>query len=121
MESRQTFACKVIKQSKDTLLEDIVAEKRAIDKICTGAHRNIVKVFRHWGEIWDNVPTYIILMELCDCDLENYLRRQSALGNVLNFGEICDIAGSISAGLAFIHSIGEVHRDLKPKNGLSFA
>jgi serine/threonine protein kinase len=33
---------------------------------------------------------------------------------------ICDIMEDITNGIAFIHSHNEVHRDLKPPNGMSF-
>ena len=76
-----------------------------------------MRVFRHWGEIWDTNPTYLVLMELCKCDLETYLCRQSNTQGLGDYREICEVAASILAGLQFIHSLGEVHRDLKPENG----
>src|SRR5437016_1785655 len=79
----QVFACKVIRRGREVSLEDVDAEKRAVEKVCMKSHQNIVKVFRHWEELWDNVPTYIIQMELCDGDLDSYLKQQRVMGDTL--------------------------------------
>ena len=34
-----------------------------------------------------------------------------------SMAHIWDIVKDIALGLAFLHGIGEVHRDLKPRNG----
>lgn len=98
--------------------EDIVAEMRAIDKICHTEHPNVVKVLRHWCECWDDVPTYLVQMELCGSDLDTFLKQQRDIGYLLTYSDVSQIGRSITAGLEFIHSLDEVHRDLKPKNGL---
>ena len=70
-------------------------------------------------------------MELCDGNLEEYILGKSPekfqfssnprlLGTsmfdntILN---VWDVMEQISSGLEFIHSKGEVHRDMKPRNG----
>ena len=69
-------------------------------------------------------------MELCECDLDVYIHKRVQLhpyrernaGNDVAFvEELCNrlaIAQQISEGVKFIHFWGEVHRDLKAKNGI---
>jgi len=71
-------------------------------------------------------------MDLCECNLEDYIerRRTPSISEKLSYltkdqpsrmrtAQIWDIMGDISSGLAFIHLNGEIHRDLKPRNGRS--
>jgi serine/threonine protein kinase len=104
-------------------------EVRAITKLCgKAAHSNIVEVFR-LGELID-VPFYFIDMELCQMNLANYIYRDSnslptfvprfvkdasASAKAL---QIWNIVRQIASGVAYIHSYNEIHRDLKPQNGL---
>jgi serine/threonine protein kinase len=61
-------------------------------------------------------------MELCKFNLENCIRRtwppdflfDHQWGNDPHL--IWQIMGDISSGLAYIHALNEVHRDLKPQN-----
>jgi serine/threonine protein kinase len=98
-------------------------------KLATGAHENIIKVFGY-GEL-RNSTYHFIDMELCDFDLKEYIdsrrqiethpRVQEALGahsELHSFG-VWNIMRQIANGVAFIHSHREVHRDLKPHNGMS--
>ena len=66
-------------------------------------------------------------MELCDLDLETYIRKAwpaDLVGKSRYFASkeydmsvVWNIMADITCGLNFIHSLGEVHRDLKPSNG----
>jgi len=106
--------------------EDIANEARALVKLCGGdSHPNLVEIFQHG---WLPVSTfYFIDMELCEYDLDEYLRRgkwslRSVLGNsniadVLNeVIQFLQIAADITNGLLYIHDCDEVHRDVKPTN-----
>lgn len=78
---------------------------------------------------------YYLDMELCDLNLDTYIRRDwtkpGLRRKVPNFvdvdnlplefqlAQIGDIMKDITSGVAFIHSQKEVHRDLKPKNSNS--
>ena len=96
------------------------------------AHCNLIHVISHGlldGE------SYTIDMELCDSHLENYIRGDvdiafemrcaSELGQFTEMGgrsgpwHKWDIMEQICEGVKFIHSKDLVHRDLKPRNGLS--
>ena len=63
----------------------------------------------------------IFVMEKCKGNLKNYLFRelQSAAGRSENptiVGDLCRYAKEITDGLAFIHAMEVVHRDLKLEN-----
>ena len=63
----------------------------------------------------------IFVMEKCKGNLKNYIFRgpQSAAGRSENramFGDLRRYAKQITDGLAFIHAMKVVHRDLKLEN-----
>jgi serine/threonine protein kinase len=101
--------------------EDIVNERRAIEKLCMGkSHPNLIHVLQQ-GRL-ANSSYFFIDMELCDFNLEQYLLDKPIalfLRNGLGNTEILDIMTHLASGVEFIHSHGEVHRDLKPRNGMS--
>ena len=79
-------------------IEDMNNEIRAAVKLCTvGQSGNTIEVIR-CGQL-PRYPYFFIDMELCDFNLETY---------ILQFAN----------GVAFIHRNNEVHRDLKPRNGV---
>ena len=122
----QVFARKVLWRYADAL-----QEIRAIEKLsCSGNHTNLVAVQKH-GRLSGSLPFYYIDMEICEGNLEDYIRgsgqafiaainpRLSALGivQVGRVATIWDIAEQIASGISYIHNCKEVHRDLKPRNG----
>jgi len=125
------FARKLVRQFAAISESDIQNEIRAIDKLCGNACKYLVMVFRH-GKL-KNTSYYFIDMELCDLDLKDYIlgnwhginglmspffRRGNQESEMEN---IWGIMRQISEGLVFIHSQTEVHRDLKPTNGIRFS
>lgn len=113
----------------DTTNDDIDNEVKAITKLCTeGSHGNIVAVLKHgWLK---RSPYYFIDMELCDLNLETFIYAASFDGFERDFetdrktleevrlGNLWPIMRDIVRGLRFIHNHGQVHRDLKPRNGI---
>ena len=97
-------------------------ELRAIKKLCDGTHRNIIKVFE-FGDLPDGSHAFID-MELCSLNLDQYNKSIRTtilvhpLASNMRIGEIWSIITQIADGLAFIHGHHEIHRDLKPQNGL---
>jgi tRNA A-37 threonylcarbamoyl transferase component Bud32 len=76
-------------------------------------HPNIVSVF-DFGT--DDKNTTFMAMELVDGKpLDEVLERR---GGVLPIEEVMEYARGIAAGLAAIHAMGLIHRDLKPGNVL---
>jgi serine/threonine protein kinase len=91
-------------------------EIRAIRRLCEPSrNQNIVTVLRH-GEVRD-AAFYYIDMELCDENLEEYMRRHTSSGAAMTKLQICVIMRQIANGVAFIHENRLVHRDIKPRNG----
>jgi len=98
-------------------IDDIHNEIRAIGKICKRRHRNVVEVVSICKDVWEKLPAYFIQMELCDGDMDSYIRRRYALGKSIDLLEVVDVMSQVLEGLVFLHGNNEVHRDLKPKNG----
>jgi serine/threonine protein kinase len=100
---------------------------RAALKLCkVDAHPNIVPVFAHGQLPFSSI--HYLDMELCDLNLEKYIHRgrTTSLQTPFNAAEmspqmqmfqVWEIMENITNGVAFIHDKGEVHRDLKPRNG----
>lgn len=118
----QCFARKLIRPFHGITEDDIRNEIRALDKLCTHYVDNIVRVLRH-----DFLPQsvfYYIDMELCEFNLEDFIREGWPDGPVVGprFASreifvVWNILRDIMKGLAFIHNLKEVHRDMKPRNG----
>jgi serine/threonine protein kinase len=102
----------------------------AIDELKgLGISENVVLVTRHG---WLISGLYFIDMELCECDLEQYIRdskncpsytadlnpRLFGVAEQVEISNTWDIMEQISSGIQFIHACDLVHRDLKPSNGI---
>ena len=91
---------------------------RPVDELCSSQPENIVYVFRHnW---LPGTPFYFFDMDRFDLTLEQYTRK--AQDNYRTWTskrqtDVLRIIIDIVRGLDFIHSLGFVHRDLKPNNG----
>ena len=126
------FARKLLRPCGDVTPELIQNEMRAVTKLCKpGSHENIVAVFE-FGKL-PRSYFHFIDMELCDLNLETYIYRDwtpyvkerapdlvaiDDMSTTAKLSQIGDIMMDIAAGVAFIHSHQEVHRDLKPRNGI---
>lgn len=99
-------------------------EVRAIKKLCDGTHENLIHVFAI-GELSESTHVFID-MELCAFNLKDYNKSNwmydVAHGHSPDFiaARTWRIMRQIANGLVFIHSHGEVHRDIKPQNGRVF-
>jgi serine/threonine protein kinase len=98
-------------------VDSIKNELRAVKKLCKpSGHRNIVAVFNE-GQFGDSI-FYYIDMELCQTNLEQFIERQREVKRELR--TYWEIMKHVLSGLEFIHSQGEAHRDLKPRNGIFY-
>jgi len=98
-------------------------EVDAIKKLCgLGTHINIVQVFNHG--LMSNPALYFIDMELCHLTLHNFIHQNAPLGGPSpdcftggSVTQIWDVMSQITSGVEYVHREGQVHRDIKPKNG----
>src|SRR5271154_1812290 len=101
-------------------------EIRVLTKLCSnGGHQNIITILQHG---WLNKgERYYFDMELCAMSLEDFISGsyRTALGDDyfqpihiasgLETFNLWRIMSDITSGLEYIHSLREVHRDLKPQ------
>ena len=110
----QVFARKLIRPFAAVTRKDIMNEVRAIDKVCKEKSPHIVTILSHG---WLNSSYYYFDMELCDLNLEQYISGMHNCSIVYDYKKVGSIFKQITLGLDYIHQHGEVHRDLKPRNG----
>jgi len=100
-----------------------------------GGKKNIVDILGH-GRFGGPFSFHYIDMELCDINLHDYIHNNTNVvtdmpsfrwhsasfvhNNAFSATTILSIwtiMHQIASGLAFIHFHGQVHRDMKPRNG----
>ena len=109
--------------------EHLREELRGMAKVCGGSQKYVVQVLG-FGEL-SSSSCYYIDMELCDMNLEHSIhhkwtsRMETELpylttdwGSRTRTVQIWNIMEDISSGLAYIHGLNEIHRDLKPRNSM---
>ena len=104
----------MIRLGASSKVADIDNEVKAITELCS--HPNIITVFQY-GKL-DMTSYYYIDMELCAFSLAEYINKSAApVESRSTTFEVWNIMSQLISGVQFIHSMGEVHRDLKPQNG----
>ncbi|RIB11390.1 kinase-like domain-containing protein [Gigaspora rosea] len=93
-------------------IREFVSEIKILQKVSYHSH-----IIQFYGVTKDNDGYFYIVMQLAEGDLRNYLR--------LNFSKLqwtdkYRIAKEITLGLAYLHAIDIVHRDLHPRNILVY-
>ena len=104
--------------------EDVKGEVRAIRRICTTGHPNIVQVYSDWEEMWkgDLSLSCFIVMERCDYNFEALLNNEHESVDFWSDwfcdSQFVDLKTKLQIleGIIFIHGMNEIHRDLKPAN-----
>jgi serine/threonine protein kinase len=130
----QAFARKIIGTSSNVEDQTIIVanEIRLFEKLkALGIGQNVVFALQHG---WIDQDHFYLDMELCVLILNDFIRSCpqdiSTSSTFWNFSEGQDPLGcfsllgiirQITQGLGFIHSKGEIHRDLKPHNGKALA
>lgn len=93
-----------------TLVENFQNEALALDKV---RHPNIISRLGHGTarDLRGTVFHYLVLEYLSGGDL-----AQASRGGAVTFERAMDYIEQVSAGLAHAHSVGIIHRDVKPQN-----
>lgn len=86
--------------------------KREVLSQCECIHKNIVHIYL--CDLSCENPFFI--MELAECDLQSKINTNSLLES-----EKLDIINMVCAGVAHIHNLGYLHRDIKPYNILRYS
>ena len=94
----------------ETMLQDFINE---IDNLQScGNHINVVQFY---GVAWDTENFPFIVLEFCgEGDLAGFLKDY--VGQSLEDRTLLDIAIDSAKGIQHIHSLGMIHRDIKPQN-----
>jgi serine/threonine protein kinase len=92
-------------------MTDLEAGLREMMLMSVLEHPNVVKLIGVTFALRQNTPTISLQMRRYHCDLHMY-----ALKRDLSAREIVIVVRDLLAALAFIHSRGIIHCDVKPKN-----
>jgi tRNA A-37 threonylcarbamoyl transferase component Bud32 len=107
-----------IKVLRSDLVEEgefLARFRREAQAVAALRHPNVVQVFDF--DVQDGV--YYMVMELLEGDtLRTRLNDHRARGEEMPLGEMVRILLDMLAGLAYAHSEGMIHRDVKPANVL---
>ena len=106
------FAAKCISPKKEPFIGMTKNEIETMKKI--KGHKNILEIVDNYEITSPGRIHFWLVTDLCDLDnLENYAQKYS-----LTDGHKVHIMEDVSRGLAFLHGIPVLHRDVKPENVL---
>ncbi len=110
-EKGETFALKTVKKSEEYGF-NYSSSMRELSALATfQGHPNIIRVFDSF--VNPNKEKYSILMELMNGDLKHFWKSHKLPYRLAHFQSM---AQQILSGLAYLHSEGFAHRDIKSQN-----
>ena len=99
---KKLYACKIFNQDRISFFQ---CELNSMKKM---NHKNIIRLKTH-AKVGD---TYVLIMELCDMDLFQFLEDQK-----LDVNLIGNFSNNICEGISFINNeLKYIHRDIKLEN-----
>lgn len=104
--------------------QELDAEVTAMKTLCSKKEKSIARVYATWGEENGGRVRFVV-MEMGDVSLQAHMDYLASKYDLWDFCGRC-FSGDpeilvpyrfILNGLEYIHSLGYVHRNLKPSNG----
>jgi len=95
--------------------ESYLREVKLMEKIHNlGLHPHIIRYYQAWQED----RHFFVQLELCVCNLTDYVKYTLKRGKVIDDAFIRNIASQINSALQHIHASRMAHLDIKPENVL---
>ena len=94
---------------KDYLLNMIMHEIK-IMKLCKSA--NFVEIY----DFFQTKDSFVIVMELCDTDLENYIKDYKNKNEYIKISIIQQLFKDLNNAIEILYKNHVIHRDIKPSN-----
>lgn len=89
--------------------EGIIEEIKTLSKL---KHQNLMGISEALKEVNGNRVQFLLIMELCDETLNNFIRKNKFVNESQKFQMIYEI----SLGIKYMHGTNMMHRDIKPAN-----
>ena len=109
VDNKKNYAIKMILKINIDDEENFLNECNIMKKL---ESINVIKYYESFKEKIENYEFYIIVMELCDLNLLEYLNKKK----FINLDELREILNQFNNGLKKMFDNNIMHRDIKPEN-----